>query len=165
MSNMPAAAPTLADHLGPRLQALGAGIRAQRKRHRISAATAAESAGMSRATLHRIEAGEPSVTMGAYVSAMDALGLRLDIAEPPSASAPAGRTGHDHEIPQRIRIDDYPQLRRIAWQRRGGDITPAEALSLYERNWRHVDTAALDSHERAFVDRLVAKLGKGHLLV
>ena len=67
MSNMPAAAPPLPDHLGPRLQALGERIRAQRKQHRLSAATAAEAAGMSRVTLHRIERGEPSVTMGASI--------------------------------------------------------------------------------------------------
>ena len=162
MSNMPAAAPPIPDHLGPRLQALGERIRAQRKQHRLSAATAAEAAGMSRVTLHRIERGEPSVTMGAYLSAMDALGLRLDIAEP---TPPAGRAGRDAAMPRRIRIDDYPQLRRIAWQRRGGELTPAEALNLYERNWRHVDTAALDAHERALVDGLVATLGKGQLLV
>jgi transcriptional regulator with XRE-family HTH domain len=33
---------------------------------KVSATTAAEAAGMSRMTLHRIERGEPSVTMGAY---------------------------------------------------------------------------------------------------
>ena len=161
MSIMPAAAPPLADHLGPRLQALGERIRLQRKRHRLSATTAAEAAGMSRVTLHRIERGEASVTMGAYLSAMDALGLQLDIAEP-SASAGAGAAT---SAPPRIRIDEYPQLRRIAWQRRGGELTPAEALSLYERNWRHVDAAALDARERALVDHLVATLGKGQLLV
>ncbi|MFG6415730.1 helix-turn-helix domain-containing protein [Roseateles sp. DC23W] len=43
---------------------LGARIRAQRQRQRVSATHAAEAAGLSRVTLHRIERGEPSVTMG-----------------------------------------------------------------------------------------------------
>jgi len=36
----------------------------KRKALRVSATVAAEAAGMSRVTLHRIEKGEPSVTMG-----------------------------------------------------------------------------------------------------
>ena len=43
-----------------RLQELGAQIRARRKALGVSATAAAESAGMSRVTLHRIEKGAPT---------------------------------------------------------------------------------------------------------
>ena len=63
---MPARTPIIASAAAEKLIALGKRIRAHRKARRISATTAAEAAGMSRVTLHRIEKGEPSVTMGAY---------------------------------------------------------------------------------------------------
>ena len=59
-SSPPSAAQTLSE-----LKALGAQLRAQRKALKVNATVAAEAAGISRVTLHRIEKGEPSVTMGA----------------------------------------------------------------------------------------------------
>ena len=48
-----------------------------------------------------------------------------------------------------------PQLKRLAWQVHGAEtLRPAEALDIYERNWRHVDKAALQAHERALIDAL-----------
>ena len=100
---MPAKAPPMGDLLATRLRALGERIRAQREQQKVSATTTAEAAGMSRVTLHRIERGEPSVTMGAYLSAMAAVGLDLALADrpppkppgPPNATRPAPmcRTG------------------------------------------------------------------------
>jgi len=161
---MPAAAPSTGEIVTAKLLALGERLRAQRKRLGVSATTAAEAAGMSRVTLHRIERGEPSVTMGAYVNAAAALGLELGVfdvqAPPPSSSSKTAAA------PARIRLADYPQLERLAWQfHAGSEVTPAEALSLYERNWRHIDQAALAPHERALIQALVASLGGGRLLV
>jgi transcriptional regulator with XRE-family HTH domain len=160
---MPAAAPTPGDIVVAALAALGEQLRAERKRLGVSATTAAEAAGMSRVTLHRIERGEPSVTMGAYANAAAALGLALGVAGQPSAAPgrdkPAG-------APQRIRLADYPQLERLAWQYQGAtEVTPAEALNLYERNWRHIEQDALAPNERALVHSLVAGLGGSRLLV
>ena len=45
--------------------------------------TTAEAAGLSRVTLHRIERGEPAVTIGAYLNVITALGRHLDITELP----------------------------------------------------------------------------------
>ena len=45
------------------------------------------------------------------------------------------------------------------------EVTPAEALNLYERNWRHIEQAALAPHERALIHSLVANLGGSRLLV
>ncbi len=161
---MPARVPPAAPAAIAPLAALGSRLRAQRKQHGLSAVTAAEAAGLSRMTLHRIERGEPSVAMGAYMNVVAALGLALALTgtdehrgdEPAPARA----------APQSIRVGDYPQLRRLAWQmNQNAQLTPAEALSLYERNWRHVEPAALRPHERALIESLAAAAGGGRLLV
>jgi transcriptional regulator with XRE-family HTH domain len=161
---MPAQAPATGEILAAKLVALGAQLRAQRKRLGVSATTAAEAAGMSRVTLHRVERGEPSVTMGAYLNAAAALGLDLVVTGP--APAQAGRSKEEDTLPQGIALADYPQLARLAWQFQGAsEVTPAEALNLYERNWRHIEQGALAPHERTLIQRLVASLGGGQLLV
>lgn len=67
--------------------------------------------------------------------------------------APAAN--HTGWIPARVRLADYPQLKQLAWQVHGVDeLTPAEALSIYERNWRHIDLAALQPHEQQLVEGL-----------
>jgi transcriptional regulator with XRE-family HTH domain len=138
---------------------LGTQLREQRKARKVSAVAAAESAGLSRATLHRIEAGEPAVTIGAWLGVASVLGLELVLVDP-QAQTPAAA------LPERIRLDEYPQLRRLAWQLHGvDDVTPEEALSLYERNWRHVDATTLSAAERALVETLGRTLGKGRMLV
>jgi transcriptional regulator with XRE-family HTH domain len=160
---MPAVAPATGENVAAALAALGERLRAERKRLGVSAVNAAEAAGMSRVTLHRIERGEPSVTMGAYANAAAALGLVLGVAGP--APAASGRA-KPADMPQRIRLADHPQLQRLAWQYRGAtEVTPAEALSLYERNWRHVEQSALSPQERALIEGLVAHLGGSRLLV
>lgn len=66
----------------------------------------------------------------------------------------------------RIRIDEYPQLKLLAWSMPGADeLEAGEALALYERNWHLVDEAAITLEERALIDRLVAEHGRGVLLV
>jgi len=156
-------APATGEIVAAQLVALGEQLRVQRKRLGVSATTAAEAAGMSRVTLHRVERGEPSVTMGAYLNAAAALGLELGVVGAPPRSP--GRS-QEAAVPARIRLADYPQLERLAWQFQGAsDVTAAEALSLYERNWRHVEQGALLPHERALIQHLLASLGGGRLLV
>jgi transcriptional regulator with XRE-family HTH domain len=158
---MPARTPIIAPAVANKLIAMGKQIHAHRKALRINVTTAAEAAGMSRATLHRIENGEPSVTMGAYLNAMGALALDFGIIKP--AESGAGGINDDHEgwIPARIHLADYPQLKQLAWQVHGTDVlTPAEALSIYERNWRHVDANALEPGERQLVDALRIGIGE-----
>ena len=72
---MPAKAPSTTDQGIFELQALGEQIRVRRKAPKVSATVAV---GMSRVTLHRIEKGEPSVTMGAWCNALAALGIRIN---------------------------------------------------------------------------------------
>ncbi|MDP1898929.1 MAG: helix-turn-helix transcriptional regulator [Rubrivivax sp.] len=159
---MPAKAPPIGEILAARLVAIGSRLRAHRKQHKVTATSAAEAAGISRVTLHRIERGEPSVTMGAYLSAIAALGLELEVADPPTGRAVERQPG----LPASIRLDDYAQLKRLAWQLHGvAEVTPAQALNLYERNWRHIDEAGMEPSERALVRALAATLGGGRLLV
>ena len=158
---MPAPAPLLTADARSSLADLGARLRAQRKALGLSATTTAEAAGLSRATLHRIEHGEPSVTVGAVTAAARAVGLELVLVDP-RAEQQAQR---EQEVPATIRLADHAQLKRVAWQLGAlTTVTPREALSLYERNWRHVDVDALDDGERDLIRRLVAAFG-GRLLV
>jgi transcriptional regulator with XRE-family HTH domain len=159
---MPSPAPPLVPAAANRLAELGAQIRAHRKRLKLSAVAVAEAAGLSRMTLQRIERGEPSVTMGAYLGVMAALGLELALHDPKQSSASASAAS----LPSVIRLADYPQLKQLAWQLGDAqELSPAQALELYERNWRHVDRQAMSPHERELVQRLAAALGGGRLLV
>ena len=158
---MPARTPTIATVAANKLIALGKQIRAHRKALQINATTAAEAAGMSRVTLHRIENGEPSVTIGAYLNAMEALNMDFGIIKPTGSADHALDVDREGWIPARIHLADYPQLKQLAWQVHGTDaLTPAEALSIYERNWRHVDVQVLEPGERQLVDALRIGLGK-----
>jgi transcriptional regulator with XRE-family HTH domain len=163
---MPASSPRLAAPAATKLAALGERIRERRKALKVSAVDAAEAAGMSRVTLQRIERGEPSVTMGAYIGAATAVGLELELVDPRAGGRGQGTARGKPPFPARIRLAEYPQLKRLAWQLHGvKTLTPEDALGLYERNWRQVDTAALDASERALVNALVQHLGGGRLLV
>ncbi len=167
---MPAKAPVIDSALAIQLKRLGQDMRAQRKLHKVSATTAAEAAGMARVTLHRIERGEPSVTMGAYMSALAAVGLQVYLSGGKNFSSVAGRLGvetvAEPALPARVRLADHPQLQRLAWHMHGVEtISAEEALSLYERNWRHLDQTAWTPAERQLLHSLAACLGGGRLLV
>lgn len=160
---MPAQAPPVDEHALTVLRTLGAQLRAQRERLGISAVAAAESAGMSRSTWHRVESGEPSVTMGAYLSASRTLGLVLDLRDPQQARPLADPPPTALEP---VRLARYPQLRSLAWQQPGvTELSAQEALALYERNWRHLEPATMEVQERELVDALVKHLGGGRPLV
>lgn len=60
------------------LGGLGENLKLARLRRRLSAEMVAQRAGISRATLNKIESGEPSVAMGNYFLVMRVLGLEQD---------------------------------------------------------------------------------------
>lgn len=158
-NTMPGTTPPIASTDQKRLALLGERIRTARKRQRVTAVAAAQAAGISRVTLHRIERGEPTVAVGAWVAIATALGLTFDLLDAKAAAAAT-------KLPKRIQLRDFPQLKKLAWQLHGVDeIAPAEALDLYERNWRHLDRAALSDDEAALIDALSRELGGGRLLV
>ena len=152
---MPAPPLAISNATATRLSALGQQIRTRRKALGLSATVAAEAAGLSRVTLHRIEKGGPAVSMAAYLNVMAALGLDLSLNVPADQAAALPIADHTGWIPARVRLGDYPQLKQLAWQVHGIDeLKPAEALSIYERNWRHIDVSALQPHEQQLVDAL-----------
>ena len=162
---MPAKSPFAANATLARLIELGQRIRAHRKKLRINATTVAEAAGLSRVTLHRIEKGAPAVTIGAYMNVLAALNLEPGFLDPARQAAVRGDLHTDRAgwIPAQVRLADYPQLKALAWQVHGAEtLTPTEAIDIYERNWRHVDESALQTHERQLIDALRQGLA-GHV--
>jgi transcriptional regulator with XRE-family HTH domain len=147
---------------------LGAKITAQRKALGVRAQAAARSAGISRVTLHRIEKGETSVSLGAYLQVCHALGLNLGI-----LTADGGWATRDQrsinpltsEGPH-IRVGDYPQLTTLAWQLDGDALlTDEEVRGIYERNKRFLEIEKLNTHERALMQRLILERNMENLFV
>lgn len=152
---MPAKPPEITTAIAKKLGEIGKQIRAHREALRVSAIVAAESAGMSRVTLHRIEKGEPSVTIGSYLNAVTALGMEFSISDGGMSAMDIDDQDRAGWIPVRIRLSNYPQLKQLAWQVHGTDeLTPAEAFGIYERNTRHIDFPALEPRERNLIDGL-----------
>ena len=140
---------------------MGLLIRNQRKSLKISATAAAEASGISRVTLHRIEKGEASVTMGAWYSVMSSLGLRLQAF--PDFETPAETQYPDGWIPSQISLADYPQLRGLCWHISGLEtLAPIEALEIYERNARHLDMDSMSEQELALLQNLKQAFMRAH---
>ncbi|WP_036508654.1 helix-turn-helix domain-containing protein [Nocardioides sp. URHA0020] len=153
---MPATSPYMSAEQRADLERLGARLRERRKALGVTVVACAEAAGVSRVTLHRIEAGNPSVTIGAYSNVAAALGLHLVV---PILDAPGAE-------PETITVGDYPGLRTLAWQTDAGtSITETEALNLYERGWRDLDRETLTDQEKAFIQHLADTYSKGRLFV
>ena len=152
---MPAKNPEITHDAAYQLRVMGERIRAQRKKLKLNATVAAEAAGMSRITWYRIEKGEPAVTMGAWINAVTVVGLALLI--PEADATHADRRGW---IPARIRLADYPELEKLAWHVRDArDLSAREALDIYERNLRHLDTDALSTGEAQLLEALREAFG------
>nr|WP_035718666.1 helix-turn-helix transcriptional regulator [Gordonia shandongensis] len=167
---MPARSPRVSDRTQRALRSLGGALRVRREELGVTAVVAAESAGMSRVTLHRIESGSASVTIGAYANAAAALGMQLTFTDAmPDRSAEVGpdaAQSADQSATEKVRVGDYPQLRVICWQLdEDAELSHEEALHRYERGWRHVDRAAMTERERSFVQRLADEYSGGLLLV
>jgi transcriptional regulator with XRE-family HTH domain len=64
---------------GKILKTVGENIKLARLRRRLSAILAAERAGISRTTLYKIENGDESVAISAWVKALFVLGLEKDL--------------------------------------------------------------------------------------
>ena len=156
---MPQKSPSTTEASAARLKALGSDIASRRKTLRVSATATAEAAGVSRVTLHRIEKGEPSVTMGAWSNVIAALGLDLrlhhEVTDNPPQTIPPGWW------PVRIALADYPQLKALAWHVQGSDhLNPVEAFGIYERNARHLNVSAMSTQEQALFNALQQAFGK-----
>ena len=136
------------------LAEIGQVIRQHRKSFKITANATAKTAGISRVTLHRIEKGEPTVSMGAYLNVVSALNLNLHLSAEDDI---AYKTDENNagKLPVRIMLSDYPQLKELAWHVQGIDeLSLIEAHSIYERNRRFLDIGNLSDSERELVELL-----------
>lgn len=87
------------------LYKLGQDISDARRRRRITMELMAERAGLSRSTIGKIEKGDPTTSMGGYVSVLFVLGMekRLnDLVD--SAHDLIGRRLEDEKLPKRVRV-------------------------------------------------------------
>lgn len=157
---MPRKSPPVSAVSAACLQGLGAAFRAQRKLLRVSSTAAAEAAGVSRVTLHRIENGEASVAMGAWCNVAAALGLQLQAHGP--MRAPESTADTSAGLPVEVVLSEFPQLKSLAWQVQGvNSLTPAEAYDIYERNARHLDLQAMTPQEHSLWQALQRAFAKG----
>lgn len=88
------------------LRKLGIDIRDARKRRRLTMSIIADRASTSRQTLSRVEAGDPSVSMGIYAAVLQSLGLLeglQNIADP--ASDVVGQDLTQSRLPKRVRMN------------------------------------------------------------
>ena len=79
MENMPSKSPIVFPQEQRLLAKLGERLRLARLRRQLSNATVAGRAGISRTTLYKVEAGDPSATLGSYLRVLAALGLESDL--------------------------------------------------------------------------------------
>lgn len=101
---MPRTTPPMPLPVGRALRKLGADIRDARRRRRIQTAVMADRIQVSPPTLRRLEAGDPSVSMGAYATALYVLGLVERVADLADlAQDPVGRQLASEDLPLRIR--------------------------------------------------------------
>jgi transcriptional regulator with XRE-family HTH domain len=85
------------------LRELGADISAARRRRRLPGSVLADRAFISRQTLAKIEAGDPAVSMGAWVSVLFGLGLDGKLRSVAALEQDAlGQALSDEQLPLRV---------------------------------------------------------------
>jgi transcriptional regulator with XRE-family HTH domain len=100
------------DHILPKhlrqLQNFGADIKLARLRRSLTADQVAERAGISRLTLLRVEAGTPTVSVGAYLQVLVVLGLETGL----------GTAASDDELGRKLQDLGLAARKRVSSGRR-----------------------------------------------
>jgi DNA-binding XRE family transcriptional regulator len=87
------------------LRKLGQDINYARRRRRITVALMGERAGLSRATIGKIERGDPTTSIGGYASVLFVLGMVGRISDlVDSSNDLVGRMLEDEKLPKRVRV-------------------------------------------------------------
>lgn len=87
------------------LSKIGHDINEARRRRRISMQLMAERSGLSRATIGKIEKGDPSTSMGGYAAVLFVLGMEKRLSElVDSVHDVVGRRLEDEKLPKRVRV-------------------------------------------------------------
>jgi transcriptional regulator with XRE-family HTH domain len=97
----------LVPRLARLLSGFGNQLKLARLRRKYSSELVAQRAGITRPTLLKIERGDPSVSLGAYVRVMQALRLEGDIAKL-AVDDVLGRKLQDAEITPKLRAPKRP---------------------------------------------------------
>lgn len=148
------------EQLEARVQALGVQVRQRRKVMGISVTTAAEAAGVSRVTWHRMEKGEFTVTIGAWFNALAVLGLQFGVGLTSTTTQSQASPDLAAAIPVSVVLAHFPQLAALAWQVQGvAAVSPREAFDIYERNERHINRADLTPEEENLIAGLETVFG------
>lgn len=152
---MPSSSPKTSEIAKGQLIKIGQLIREKRKALGISAIATSEASGISRVTLHRIEKGMASVTIGAYSNVLAALNLTFNLTEINNNIDVSKSDNKSGWIPVKIKLDEYPQLKQLAWHIQGVDfLSPIEALGIYERNARFIEEEKLTDTEKDLMTSL-----------
>ncbi len=87
------------------LAKLGGDIRDARRRRRLTMAVVADRAFTSRATLQRIEQGDPAVSVGIYAAVLHSMGLLEGLGKLADPSVDSvGQAMADEALPRRVRL-------------------------------------------------------------
>ncbi len=94
------------------LHKLGNDISNARRRRRITIQLMAERAGVSRATIGKIEKGDPTTSIGGYASVLFVLGMTTRLSDLVDAVHDlTGRQLEEEKLPQRVRLPNSKKNR------------------------------------------------------
>lgn len=166
-SNPGGVKPTPADRLDAQLAAeqrsMILGLRRIRIERGLAISEVAARMNVNPAQVSRFESGSTNPTMATIRRYASAVGATFHVETHPWIDPD---TNPPPSAERTVAVSRYPQLRFICWQLgEDAELAEQEALSRYERDWRHVDTASLSDDERAFIDYLAQTYGAGKLLV